>query len=82
MAILLLSALAAAALFVLRYRDREGTPFRCPGYPLTPAVYVAVTLAVAVTSALSDPAGALRGTFLIAIGAPIYLLFRRRRGPL
>jgi len=82
MAILLLSALAAAALFVLRSRDRDGTPFRCPGYPLTPAVYVAATLAVAVTSALSDPSGALRGTALIAAGVPVYLLFRRRRSQL
>jgi APA family basic amino acid/polyamine antiporter len=82
MAILLLSALAAAALFVLRNRESEGAPFRCPGYPLTPAIYVAATLAVAVTSALSDPKGALRGTFLIAIGVPIYQLFRRWRGQL
>ncbi len=82
MAILLLSALAATSLFVLRHRDPEGAPFRCPGYPLTPAVYVAATLTVAVTSAMSDPSGALRGILLIAIGVPIYLFFRRRRGPL
>jgi len=79
MALLLLSALAAASLFVLRHRERNHPSFRCPGYPLTPAVLVAATLAVAATSALSDPAGALRGTALIAIGAPIYLFARRWR---
>jgi APA family basic amino acid/polyamine antiporter len=81
MAILLLSALAAASLFVLRNTQRDAAPFRCPGYPFTPALYIAATLAVAGASALSDPFGALRGTALIVIGVPVYLLFRRRRGP-
>jgi len=79
MALLLLSALAAASLFVLRHRGTERPPFHCPGYPLPPAVFIAATLAVAVTSALSDPAGALRGSALIAIGAPIYLIASRWR---
>jgi APA family basic amino acid/polyamine antiporter len=79
MAILLLSALAAAALFVLRRRDRGGAPFLCPGYPATPALYVAATLAVATASALNDPAGALRGVLLIAAGVPIYFYLRSRR---
>src|SRR5438045_5029914 len=38
-------AMAAAAIFILRIRRPEAhRPFRCPGYPIVPAVFVLVGL--------------------------------------
>ncbi len=42
-------ALAAAGLFRLRRGDNDGASsgFRCPGYPLTPALFIGLLAAVA-----------------------------------
>jgi len=76
LAILLLSSLTVAALFVLRRRDPTFRSFRCPGYPVTPAVYLVASLGVAVSSALYDPWGALWGLLLVGAGFPVYALWR------
>jgi APA family basic amino acid/polyamine antiporter len=80
LAMLLLSSLTVAALFVLRRRDPEGTPFRCPGYPATPFLYMVASLGVAGAAAVYDPRAALLGLLLVAAGLPLYPLLKRRRG--
>jgi APA family basic amino acid/polyamine antiporter len=81
LAMLLLSSLTVASLLVLRRRDPGGSPFRCPGYPLTPVLYMAASLGVAVSAAFYDPRAALIGILLVAAGLPLYpLLARRGRG--
>jgi len=77
LAILLLSSLTVLALFVLRRRDPAFRAFLCPGYPVTPLVYLAASLAVAVSSAFYDPRGALSGVLLVASGFVVYALWRR-----
>jgi len=77
MAILLLSSLTVAALFVLRRRDPSFRGYRCPGYPLTPVVYLLASLAVAVSSAVNEPRQSLYGFLLVMAGFPIYALVRR-----
>lgn len=76
LAILLLSSLAVTALFVLRRRDGPAAPFRCPGYPVTPAVYLLASVAVACSSAVVDWKQALYGILIVATGLPVYLLVR------
>ena len=78
LAILLLSSLTVTTLFVLRRREGAEAPFRCPGYPLTPAIYLVASLGVASASAVHDPLEALRGLLLVGMGLPVYLFFRRR----
>lgn len=82
LAILLLSALAVASLFVHRARNRdEGATgarvYRCPGYPFTPLVYLLAALGVAVSSAFYDWRQALYGVLLVLAGIPIYFVARR-----
>ncbi len=77
LAILLLSSLTVAALFVLRRRDPEFRAFLCPGYPLTPWVYLVASLAVAVSSGIDDPEGSLWGVLLVASGFIVYFLWKR-----
>jgi APA family basic amino acid/polyamine antiporter len=77
LAILLLSSMAAAALFVLRGK-RVGQPeYLCPGYPLTPAIYVLACLSVALASAVMEPRQSLYGVLIVAAGLPAYEVARR-----
>jgi APA family basic amino acid/polyamine antiporter len=78
LAILLLSSLTAAALFRLRRGTPSGKIYRCPFYPVTPIVYLATSLGVAVSSYLYDPASALSGLALVLLGIPAFFLIRRR----
>jgi APA family basic amino acid/polyamine antiporter len=72
LAIMLLSSMTVSALFVLRRRDPAAGSFRCPGYPLLPALYLVVTLGAAVSSFLYDPRHALMGLAIILVGFPLY----------
>lgn len=79
--------LTVAGLYVYRARDRgadrtAGTsrPFRVPGYPVTPALFVLAALYVVASSVLSNPRNALIGTGLLALGVPVYAYWRWRGG--
>lgn len=80
LAILLLSSLVVVALFVIRRRDGADAPFRCPGYPVVPAVYLVASLGVALASAIEYPRQSLYGVLLIAAGLPVYLAIKKKRG--
>ncbi len=76
---LLLVALAAAGLFRLRHMDgaEAGTGrvegegiFRAPGFPVTPALFVLLLVAVAAVIVLARPFPALAGLALVAAGIP------------
>jgi APA family basic amino acid/polyamine antiporter len=90
--------LTVAGLFIYRARDRSSPPgplsvpergdvgvgaFRVPGYPWTPALFVLAALYVVVSSIGANPANALKGTGLLALGVPVCWLSRamqRRSG--
>jgi APA family basic amino acid/polyamine antiporter len=80
-AALLFYALTVAAVYVLRARlpDRP-RPYRCGAYPIGPAVFIVVVLAVDLWM-LREPENrmnALWGTLIILSGVPVYWLMRRR----
>jgi APA family basic amino acid/polyamine antiporter len=77
LAILLLSALTVAGLFVLRRRGVGSPRYRCPGYPWVPLVYLGTTVAVAVASSLRDPRHSLWGLLFVLSGVPAYFLLHR-----
>ncbi len=68
--------LVAATLFVYRRRGAE-TPFRTPGYPIVPVLFILATVYVVVSTILSSPRNAGIGTLLILAGVPLYYLWRR-----
>ncbi len=72
-------ALAAAGIFRLRRRDEAAPGFRCPGYPATPVLFIALVLAVAAIVAIAHPLPALAGLALAALGLPAHRVFSRRR---
>ncbi|HEX7336045.1 MAG TPA: amino acid permease [Gemmatimonadales bacterium] len=70
-------ALAVVAMMVLR-RRRPGMerPYRTPGYPLVPLVFIAGTLLVVGTALVEHPVTTLAGIGLTLLGVPIYLVRR------
>lgn len=76
--------LAVVALFVFRRKHADRTaslPYRCPGYPLVPAVYVLAMAAVLVSIFIDKWGNALVGLGFIALGAVVYVIaFGRRPG--
>ncbi len=78
---LLFYALTVAGVYVLRVRaaDRPRT-YRCWGFPVTPLLFIAVTLAVDWLTLMNphERTNALIGLAIIAAGVPVYFLTKRR----
>lgn len=76
--IYLFFAATGVSLFV--FRRRGGAPadgYRVWGYPWTPAVFVLLNVAVAVNGIWEEPAAALAGIAVAAVGYPLHRLSRR-----
>ena len=72
-------ALAAAGVIVLRRRRPElPRPYRVPGYPVVPLLFIAGTLWVVGSALVARPGSTLAGMALTLLGVPVYLL--RRKG--
>jgi len=69
-------ALAVGAVFVLRRRADYAPPFRTPGYPVVPALFILATLFL-LGNAILDPTsrwGTLAVLGVIVLGIPVYYL--------
>jgi len=72
-------ALTVAALFVLRYKAPAGIPYRTPGYPVTPIIFLLLLGLLLFLLGGHSPKQALMGVGVVAMGLPVYyLLFRGR----
>jgi APA family basic amino acid/polyamine antiporter len=71
--------LLVAAVFVLRSkRPTAARPFRVPGYPIVPAAYIAVALALIGVLLVKAPRTTWPGYLLVLTGVPAYGFWRRR----
>jgi APA family basic amino acid/polyamine antiporter len=65
--------LAVVSIFVFRRRWPEAErPYRCPGYPLVPALYVILPAFVLVNMFVHETIEAMAGAGFIALGATVY----------
>ena len=74
-------ALAVGAVFVLRRRPDYKPPFRVPGYPVVPAIFIVATILL-LGNAIVDPASrvaTLAVLGVILLGIPIFFLTKTRR---
>jgi amino acid transporter len=72
-------ALGAMSLFVYRRRHPElPRPFRVPGYPFTPILFILAAVALFVNTLVSQPARALVGIAVVLIGTPAFYLWRAK----
>ena len=71
--------LGAAALFVYRRRRPDAPrPFRTPGYPVTPALFILAAAAVVVNTLAAKPTQGAIELAILATGVPAYFIWRRR----
>jgi APA family basic amino acid/polyamine antiporter len=72
-------ALGGLAIFAYR-RMQPGMPrpFRTPGYPLTPLLFVASAVAIVLNSIVSQPGRAALGIGLVLLGVPAFYVWRAR----
>jgi len=74
-------ALIIAAVFVLRRRLPATTTYQAPGYPVTPLLFLVLVVFLLILLALENPARALLGMGVVALGVPVYRLVFRRGKP-
>ncbi|HXW17540.1 MAG TPA: amino acid permease, partial [Candidatus Acidoferrales bacterium] len=71
--------LAAASIFVYRRRQPGlERPYRVPGYPWTPALFVLAAAILVINTIIAGPGGAAEGAGIVLLGVPVYLLWRAR----
>ena len=70
-------ALGAASIFVYRHKQPNAVrPFRVPGYPFTPALFVIASAIIVINTLVDVPGRALVGLAFVVAGAPVYFLWR------
>ena len=71
--------LGALSVFVYRRREPEAhRPFRVPGYPITPVLFVASAAALVLNTLFTQPARAAAGIVAVLLGTPAYYTWRAR----
>ncbi len=65
------------SLFIFRRRDPHPPPFRVPGYPVVPGLFLLVNLGFALSLLLLRPVQAGLGVGVVALAALGYVLWRR-----
>jgi basic amino acid/polyamine antiporter, APA family len=72
-------ALGAASIFFYRRRTPDAPrPFRVPGYPWTPLLFIVTSAAIVFNTVLLQPERAAVGVALILAGVPVYWFWRRK----
>jgi APA family basic amino acid/polyamine antiporter len=71
-------ALAAASVFVYRKRQPNAVrPYRVPGYPWTPLLFILVIAAFVANTIYAQPSRAAVGLGIVLVGVPAYLIWRK-----
>ena len=79
-AALIFYALTTIGLFILRSKRPDAErPYRAIGYPVLPALYIVLASTVAVILLIAEKtrAQAISGLVLVAIGIPVYFVWRK-----
>jgi APA family basic amino acid/polyamine antiporter len=72
-------ALGAVSIFVLRRKfPNAPRPFRVPGYPVTPALFVASAIALVLNTIVTQPTRAAAGIGVVLLGTPAFFVWRAR----
>jgi len=72
-------ALGALAVMMLRRSEPNvARPFRVPGYPLTPILFVVAAVALVLNTIITQPGISSIGLGFVALGAPVFYIWRPR----
>jgi hypothetical protein len=69
---------AAAVISLRRKRPDTVRPFKVPGYPYTPLLFVLAAAIIVVSTIIEQPVQSAVGIGVVLMGAPAYWLWRRR----
>jgi len=72
---------ALGALAIFAYRRREPNmprPFRTPGYPITPILFVLSAATIVINTIVTQPRNVIFALALMLLGVPAYYMWRRR----
>lgn len=73
-------ALGAASIFTYRRNTQGNTlPYRVPGYPLTPLLFILAAAALVINTIVTQTSRAAIGLGIVALGMPAYFIWQRRR---
>ncbi len=76
---LIFYALTIAGVFILRKKEPLAPrPYKVIGYPVLPAVYVIVALAIAADLLIMIPRTTLPGIIIVLLGIPFYFILHKR----
>jgi basic amino acid/polyamine antiporter, APA family len=80
-AVLIFYVLTILGLFVLRRKRPEAPrPYRAFGYPLVPALYIVLAVAIMVVLILYKTQTTWPGLLIVLLGVPVYWIWSRRAG--
>jgi len=72
-------ALGAYSVFIYRRREPNAArPYRVPGYPVTPVLFILAAVLLVFNTILTQPARAAVGLGFVALGAPAFFIWRGR----
>jgi len=78
-AVLIFYVLTIVSLFVLRRtRPNAERPYRAVGYPVLPAIYIAIALYIDIVLLLYKPQYTWPGLIIVLLGIPVYYMWSRR----
>ncbi len=78
-AVLVFYILTIVGLFVLRYKRPDAPrPYRAIGYPVLPAIYIAMALFIDVVLLVYKPQFTWPGLLIVLLGIPVYFAWSRR----
>jgi APA family basic amino acid/polyamine antiporter len=73
-------ALGAACIFIYRRQGPEvASPYRVPGYPWTPLLFIVAAAALVINTIATQPARAAVGLGVVLLGTPVYFIWRSRK---
>lgn len=77
---LLFYAITIAGIFVLRKKQPDAPrPYKVIGYPVLPAIYILVALAIAVDLLIMIPKTTWPGIIIVLIGIPFYFILKKNQ---
>ncbi len=79
-AALLFYILTIFGIFILRKKEpNTERPYKAWGYPIVPALYILITLAICIDLLVYDTKNAGIGLFIVLLGLPIYFLINKNQ---
>lgn len=77
---LIFYALTIAGIFVLRKKKPDAVrPYKVIGYPVLPAIYVIIALAIAADLLIMIPKTTWPGIIIVLLGIPFYFLLKKKQ---